>query len=193
MSQAGYVDPEDPQLPPDVRPILEELPKWNVLSDIMDEVEAEMYHAPQPEGNLVASIQTELTAACIMLILFSVTDLGQDTVLIMVQDQRTCSQLKRYLSTQKTATTTRGKPLMRDLFQGYLRWKSNMKHFKDNLISKKSAPMASNQGTTVAALAYDMILASRVSNHVVLQGKQLLRQEMHNPQTRDGASEAVET
>ncbi|KAI9232401.1 MAG: DNA repair protein [Podila humilis] len=124
MSQAGYVDPEEPQLPPDMRPILEELPKWNVLSDIMDEVEAEMYHAPQPEG--------------------------QDTVLIMAQDQRTCSQLKRYLSTQKTATTTRGKPLMRDLFQGYLRWKSNMKHFKDNLIYKKSVPMASNQAQTAS-------------------------------------------
>lgn len=153
MSQAGYVDPEDPQLPPDMRPILEELPKWNVLSDIMDEVEAEMHHAPQPEGNLVATIQTELTAACTKLTSFSATYLGQDTVLIMAQDQRTCSQLKRYLSTQKTAATTRGKPLMRDLFQGYLRWKSNMKHFKDNLIFKKSAPMSSNQGITVCSIS----------------------------------------
>ncbi|KAF9283234.1 hypothetical protein BGZ74_001972, partial [Mortierella antarctica] len=51
MNQAGYVDPEDPQLPPDMRPILEELPKWNVLSEIMDEVEAEMHHAPQPEAS----------------------------------------------------------------------------------------------------------------------------------------------
>ncbi|KAG0097557.1 hypothetical protein BGZ93_002491 [Podila epicladia] len=50
MNQAGYADPEDAQLPPDMRPILEELPKWNVLSEIMDEVEAEMHHAPQPEG-----------------------------------------------------------------------------------------------------------------------------------------------
>ncbi|KAG0340657.1 hypothetical protein BG000_011435 [Podila horticola] len=124
MNQAGYVDPEDPQLPPNMRPILEELPKWNVLSDIMDEIEAEMHHAPQPEG--------------------------QDTVLIMAQDQRTCSQLKRYLSTPKTDTTTRGKPLMRDLFQGYLRWKSNMKHFKDNLIFKKSAPLTSNQVPTTS-------------------------------------------
>ncbi|KAG0345703.1 hypothetical protein BG005_001192 [Podila minutissima] len=122
MNQAGYVDPEDPQLPPDMRPILEELPKWNVLSEIMDEVEAEMHHAPQPEG--------------------------QDTVLIMAQDQRTCSQLRRYLSTPKTDATTRGKPLMRDLFQGYLRWKSNMKHFKDNLITKKSAPLTSQASTT---------------------------------------------
>lgn len=54
MNQAGYVDPEDPQLPPNMRPILEELPKWNVLSDIMDEIEAEMHHAPQPEGNKTA-------------------------------------------------------------------------------------------------------------------------------------------
>ncbi|KAF9427926.1 hypothetical protein BGZ94_003821 [Podila epigama] len=121
MSQAGYSDPDDPHLPPNMRPILEELPKWNVLTDIMDEIEAEIHLVPQPEG--------------------------QDTVLIMAQDQRTCTQLKRYLSTPKSTSSTRGKPLMKDLFHGYLKWKSNMKHFKDNVISKKPAPTAlSNHG-----------------------------------------------
>ncbi|KAF9110385.1 hypothetical protein BGX27_006437 [Mortierella sp. AM989] len=111
LHQAGYSDPDDPNMLPNMRPILEELPKWNVLSEIMDEVELEMHHAPHSEG--------------------------LDTVLVMTQDQRTCTQLRRYLSTPKSNSQTRGKPLMRDLFHGYLRWKSNMKHFKDNVVDKK--------------------------------------------------------
>ncbi|KAF9292420.1 hypothetical protein BGZ68_006366 [Mortierella alpina] len=113
LHQEGYKDPDDPHMLPNMRPTLEELPKWNVLSEIMDEVELEMYHAPHPEG--------------------------LDTVLIMAQDQRTCTQLKRYLATPKASTSTRGKPLMRDLMHGYLRWKSNMKHFKDNVTKKPGA------------------------------------------------------
>jgi DNA excision repair protein ERCC-4 len=50
LPQAGYTDPDDPSMLPNTRPILEELPKWNVLSEIMDEIELEMYHAPHPEG-----------------------------------------------------------------------------------------------------------------------------------------------
>ncbi|GJJ69930.1 DNA excision repair protein ERCC-4 [Entomortierella parvispora] len=118
LHQAGYTDPDDPHMLPNTRPILEELPKWNILSDIMDEVELDLYHSPHPEG--------------------------LDTVLIMAQDSRTCSQLRRYLSTKKTNNSTRGKPLMRDLLHGYLRWKANMKFFKENMSSKKAGPSASS-------------------------------------------------
>ncbi|KAF9437889.1 hypothetical protein BGZ76_010671 [Entomortierella beljakovae] len=122
LHQAGYVDPDDSNMLPNMRPILEELPKWNVLSEIMDEVELEMHHAPNQEG--------------------------LDTVLIMTQDQRVCTQLKRYLSTPKSTSQTRGKPLMRELLHGYLRWKSNMKHFKDNVVNKGQP----TQGTQFTAL-----------------------------------------
>ncbi|KAG0275130.1 hypothetical protein BGZ95_009148 [Linnemannia exigua] len=125
LQQEGFKDPDDPNVLPNMRPVLEELPKWNILSEIMDEVEVEMHNAPHP---------------------------GLDTVLIMAQDQRTCSQLRRYLSTPKTNTSTRGKPLMRDLLHGYLRWKSNMKHFKDNVASKAptslSTAMSSSGNST---------------------------------------------
>lgn len=36
-----------------MRPILEELPKWDILSEIMDEVEVEMHNAPHPEGKVI--------------------------------------------------------------------------------------------------------------------------------------------
>ncbi|KAG0301963.1 hypothetical protein BGZ98_007898 [Dissophora globulifera] len=124
LHQAGYQDPDDPHILPNMRPILEELPKWNVLSDIMDEVELEMHHAPHPQG--------------------------LDTVLIMVQDQRTCTQLKRYFATAKTANSTRGKPLMKDLLHGYLRWKSNMKHFKDNVVNKTPATFSAQSSSSAS-------------------------------------------
>ncbi|KAF9189002.1 hypothetical protein BGZ51_000178 [Haplosporangium sp. Z 767] len=125
LHQEGYTDPDDPNMLPNKRPILEELPKWSVLSDIMDEIELDMHHAPHPEG--------------------------LDTVLIMAQDQRTCTQLKRYLSTPKTSTTTRGKPLMKDLLHSYLKWKSNMKHFKDNVVTKQKP----TQGTLAISGSYN--------------------------------------
>lgn len=36
-----------------MRPILEELPKWDILSEIMDEIEVEMHNAPHPQGNFI--------------------------------------------------------------------------------------------------------------------------------------------
>lgn len=121
LNQAGYTDPDDPNILPNMRPVLEELPKWNILSEIMDEIELEMYHAPHPEGH--------------------------DAVLIMAQDQRTCAHLRRYLSTPKSNSTTRGKPLMRDLLHGYLRWKSYMKNIKENVTnSSTTTPSTSTKG-----------------------------------------------
>ncbi|ORZ05671.1 DNA repair protein [Lobosporangium transversale] len=129
LHQMGYQDPDDPSMLPNTRPIVEELPKWNVLSEIMDEIELEMHHAPHKEG--------------------------QDTVLIMTQDQRTCTQLKRYLSTPKSNASTRGKPLMRNLLQGYLRWKANMKNFKD-MVNKSTATSA--------------VSSSSIGNHPIGRG-----------------------
>jgi hypothetical protein len=43
-----------------MRPILEELPKWDILSEIMDEVEVEMHNAPHPEGNLFVRTSLEV-------------------------------------------------------------------------------------------------------------------------------------
>ncbi|KAF9140466.1 hypothetical protein BGX30_006479 [Mortierella sp. GBA39] len=122
LQQDGYKDPDDPNILPNMRPILEELPKWDILSEIMDEVEVEMHNAPHPEG--------------------------LDTVLIMAQDQRACLQIKRYLSTPKSIASSRGKPLMRDLLHGYLQWKSNMKHFKDNVATKAPASLASSMASS---------------------------------------------
>ncbi|KAF9398341.1 hypothetical protein BGX21_007907 [Mortierella sp. AD011] len=124
LHQAGYTDPDDPNMLPNMRPTLEELPKWNILSEIMDEVELEMHHSPHSEG--------------------------LDTVLIMTQDQRSCTQLRRYLSTTKSNSQTRGKPLMRELLHGYLRWKSNMKHFKDNVVNMKTTKQSPYSGNNPA-------------------------------------------
>jgi DNA excision repair protein ERCC-4 len=128
-----------------MRPVLEELPKWNILSEIMDEVEVEMHNAPHSEGIILIVLREALMLICYEKAdgAIQFTAIGLDTVLIMAQDQRTCSQLRRYLSTPKTNTSTRGKPLMRDLLHGYLRWKSNMKHFNDNVASKTPTTLSS--------------------------------------------------
>lgn len=37
---------------------------------------------------------------------------------------------------------------MRDLLHGYLQWKSNMKHFKDNVVTKAPVSLASSMASS---------------------------------------------
>lgn len=60
-------------LPESLRPVLEEQPKWELLSDILDEVERENYFNPV------------------------VRDDSSGTILIMCSDQPTCRQVREYL------------------------------------------------------------------------------------------------
>ena len=60
-------------LPDSFHPILEELPKWNVLAEILEEIEQDAYFNPV------------------------VRDDSNGTVLVMCSDQGTCRQLREYM------------------------------------------------------------------------------------------------
>lgn len=62
-------------LPTSLEPVLEEQPKWAVLSEILDEIERDMYFNPDT-GNT-----------------------SNGTVLIMAGDQNSCRQIREYLQT----------------------------------------------------------------------------------------------
>jgi DNA excision repair protein ERCC-4 len=63
------------KLPDSLRPVLEGQPKWELLSDILDEVERENYFNPV------------------------IRDDSSGTILIMCNDQPTCRQIREYLQT----------------------------------------------------------------------------------------------
>lgn len=104
----------DSFIPESVHPVLEELPKWAILSEILQEIEQDAYYnvVPQDDSN--------------------------GTALIMCGDQGTCRQLRDYLHTmyvqpeEQTNGKSKddpdaGKPsasiMMRRRFRSYLQWK----------------------------------------------------------------------
>ena len=62
-------------IPDKLRPVLEELPKWGVLAEILQEIEQDVYLNP------------------------AVTDDSNGTILIMASDQQICRQLREFLQT----------------------------------------------------------------------------------------------
>ncbi|KAL1968663.1 hypothetical protein VTN77DRAFT_1489 [Rasamsonia byssochlamydoides] len=115
-----------------LQPVLEEQPKWHVLSDILDEIEQDMYLNP------------------------TTRDDSNSTILIMCSDQRTCRQLREYLETKHIkldtntedadedsnhAETAKDGPsaelMMRRKLREYLNWKRNFSRVKENLYTTK--------------------------------------------------------
>ena len=72
--EEGNVIPNS-NLPDTLKPVLEEQPKWAVLSELLEEIEMEAYFNP------------------------TTRDDSSNTVLIMCNDQRTCRQVREYLET----------------------------------------------------------------------------------------------
>ena len=75
-------------LPDTLRPVLEEQPKWAVLSELLREIEQTNYFNPTPNDD------------------------SSNAVLVMCNDARTCRQLKEYLQTMHV------KPLASDMNKG---------------------------------------------------------------------------
>lgn len=101
-------------LPFDIEPTLEEQPKWEQLSEILTEIQSELHFNPP-------------------------TDDGNNTVLIMCSDTRTCFQIKQYLETMHRNSTDEpsGKILLRRKFKDYIRWKKDFKHMTAELFKEK--------------------------------------------------------
>ncbi|KAF8342893.1 uncharacterized protein EI90DRAFT_3030592 [Cantharellus anzutake] len=91
-------------MPSGMGPVLEDLPKWKVLSDILDEVEQTMSINP---ASMLAP--------------------GSDIILIMANDHQTCGQLREFLSTKHLYPATPGRHFLEARLLGYLHWKKNLR------------------------------------------------------------------
>ncbi|RAK96908.1 ssDNA endodeoxyribonuclease RAD1 [Aspergillus ibericus CBS 121593] len=136
--------------PTTLQPILEEQPKWEVMAEILEEIETDAYLNPVN------------------------VDESNSTVLIMCSDQRTCRQLREYLGTmhadvgrKKQETLDPGDAIsekkgsagvmLRRRLREYLDWKTSLTNVSKNFSSKppdeglqapaeKSTPGSLNQG-----------------------------------------------
>lgn len=110
-----------------LNPVLEELPKWALLAEILEEIERDVYFNPQPQGESSGSI------------------------LIMCGDHGTCRQLREYLQTMWRETEGDGdeeegddlpkerkpsaKYMMRRKLRGYLMWKRDFARVESSLFA----------------------------------------------------------
>ncbi|TKA22835.1 hypothetical protein B0A50_07735 [Salinomyces thailandicus] len=120
-----------------LNPVLEEMPKWGLLAEILEEIEQDAYFNPQPQ------------------------DESNGSILIMCGDQGTCRQLREFLMTMKineeqtngeevhdpTAAEEApgGKFMMRRKLRNYLQWKRDFARVSSNLFAENQKAI---NGTT---------------------------------------------
>ena len=123
-----------------LNPVLEELPKWNLLADILEEIERDVYFNPQP------------------------SDESSGSILIICGDQGTCRQLREYLQTMQLQADDQqngvaeeededlsdgmkstGKFMMRRKLRNYLHWKRDFARVSSNLFAENQKAI---NGTT---------------------------------------------
>jgi DNA excision repair protein ERCC-4 len=107
-------------IPAGLEPVLEELPKWSLLIEVLEEIEKEGYFNPAP-------------------------DRSYSSTLIMCSDESTCRQLREYLQTMNETPLgdLEGKQdeeipksaayMMRRKLRGYFAWKSDFVKFSSSL------------------------------------------------------------
>ena len=107
-----------------LNPVLEEMPKWNLLAEILEEIERDIYFNPQPP------------------------DESSGSILIMCGDQGSCRQLREYLQTMNKGSgeaddstedvqerRQSGKYFMQQKLRNYLHWKRDFARVSSNLFA----------------------------------------------------------
>ena len=133
-------------LPDSLTPVLEEQPKWAVLSELLQEIEMLSYRNPELQ------------------------DESSSTVLIMVEDQRTCRQVKEYLQTMHVKPRpedmnngqapheieeeeARGSAefMLRRKLRDYLSWRKTFAQVSASLFEENQKSLSDIKGTSAAA------------------------------------------
>lgn len=127
----GKVKDSDPAigqnaLPESMSPVLEEMPKWHTLSEILAEIETDFHLNPIPNDD------------------------SNSTVLIMAGDQGTCRQIREYLQSTHAPLVNEAEDneaddgdeppsarlMMRRRLRNYLVWRRDFAKVKNNLFSE---------------------------------------------------------
>ncbi|KDQ09302.1 hypothetical protein BOTBODRAFT_164970 [Botryobasidium botryosum FD-172 SS1] len=102
-STRGEAEGWEPWMPKGMEPVLEELPKWSLLAEILKEIETDMIARPS-----------------------NPLEPGSNAVLVMATDNRTCALLREFLSTLHLSPHSPGRHMMLRRLQNYLWWKPNL-------------------------------------------------------------------
>ncbi|KAF7366272.1 ERCC4 domain-containing protein [Mycena sanguinolenta] len=115
-------------LPEGLDPVLEELPKWSLLADILDEAEGEILKMESQRKPLASP--------------------GSNIILVMASSTRTCTLISEYLSTRDTFAPKgeQGRPMMMQKLRLYLWWKRKLAERKKEGLPGFALPDSSGHG-----------------------------------------------
>ncbi|KAK0520363.1 DNA repair protein RAD16, partial [Tilletia horrida] len=109
-------------IPPGIEPVLDELPKWSLLKEVMEEIEAEIHFGVDNEST------GDITSPA-----------KNNTILIMTSTDRTCAQVREFLGTMHEPDDhpdvkglTPGRKMMLRLFRNYFLWKGGLGRLNSN-------------------------------------------------------------
>ncbi|KAK0543291.1 DNA repair protein RAD16 [Tilletia horrida] len=132
-------DPAKPSwVPPGIEPTLDELPKWGLLREVMEEIEAEIHYGDGESENASSTPKN-------------------NTILIMVSTDRTCAQVREFLGTMHEGDEypgnkemTPGRRMMLRLFKNYFHWKGGLGRLNSNVSAAASAQPSNGSGGSTA-------------------------------------------
>jgi DNA excision repair protein ERCC-4 len=134
-------------LPAGLDPVLEELPKWDLLTQVLDEIEEEIVKTEtmRKSGRTSSYIFRILLSNC------SPATVGSDTVLIMASSTRTCNLITDFLSSHNPTGKkgAKGRDMMMQKLRVYLWWKEKLSQRKEE---GKSAFHLPDAGSTAASI-----------------------------------------
>ncbi|KAI5116627.1 hypothetical protein M0805_009613 [Coniferiporia weirii] len=121
-------------LPKGMEPVLEELPKWSLLADVLQEIEEEMVRLMSSKSSLIP---------------------GTDTVLVMCSNQRTCEVLSDYLGSldRRSPREKWGRRMMERRLRLYLWWKARLNANRKEGVETSKMPGLGNEEVSLASRA----------------------------------------
>lgn len=139
-------------LPPGVEPVLEEQPKWLLLSEVLEEIETQMHWAAVDP----CEIDSDFYPRTFELTLDFLPSDGysNDTILVMCSSSSDCYNLGNYLS--QSDLTSSGQALLESNLKSYFWWKSQVSKLSRSLkktsgFSKSSKPSTSSSSNASAS------------------------------------------
>ena len=133
-------DVRPPWLPEGMEPVLEELPKWNLLAKVLRKAEEEIIR--QDSESLRKSITGNHYVFCIAKITH-LHSLGNNTILVMASSTRICSVVTEFLSAMDhdAPNGSKGRKMMMQKLRLYLWRKSRLAERKQDGLTHFAFPL----------------------------------------------------
>ena len=117
--------PRPAWLPKNIEPILEELPKWHLLSETLKEIEEEIM---RQESLPSCASYTNLISTIYIHVSLCIASQGNNVVLVMASSAQTSSLLSEYLASMDPDAPSgqRGRQMLENKLRRYLYWKARL-------------------------------------------------------------------